>query len=189
MNVGGPLQPLQPSPAGASHVNAPPASGRLVRARALLNDFVTATCSKVPGTDARHIHLAAEAERLEQSLNDAIDAAKAHQPMDGKTKTGLIRHLEKTIKVHYELSQWEGTASEGRVKLLQKCMDMHDHLQRAIAPRDIHVEDLTNGIARKAHAIYFKMATGVDAERTIDGFALNGTPCEASQPRAKSLAR
>jgi hypothetical protein len=186
---GEPLQALQPSPVPTGHVQAPPSPGRLARFRALINDFVTATCSKVPGTDARHNYLAAEAAKLEQSLNDAIDAAKAHQPMNGITKSGLIRQLEKTIKVHYELSQWKGTASERQVKLLQQCMDMHDHLQQTIAPREIHMEDLTKGIARKAHAIYFKMATGMDAERTIDGFALKGTPREASQVNLLACAR
>jgi hypothetical protein len=188
---GGPLQPLAPAAAQplAGHVQAPPVLASLARARNLIGDFVTATCRNVPGSDARHRYLVAQARTLERSLNDAINTAKSNGPIAGKTKTGLIRLLEKAIEVHYELSQWKGTAKEDEVNLLHRCMDMHDDLQQAITPRVIQMAEITSRIARKAHAIYFKMATGVQVERTVDGFALMGTPCRAPQVKLLECAR
>lgn len=196
MSVGGPLQALQPThalpaqplQAVAGQVQAPQASG-MARARSVINDFVTAVCRNVPGSDARRRYLAAEAPKLEKSLNEAIDAAKATVPMAGKTNTELIGLLTKAIDAHYALSQWKGTDPEDEVKLLQTCMDMHDHLQQAIAPHVIHMEDIRRTIGRKAHAIYFKMATGVGAQRGFDGFELAGTPCKPAEVNLLACAR
>lgn len=184
----GPLLPLQSPNAGAvqvatqpvaGQVQAPRAPGRLARARDLISDFVTATGRLVAGGDLQK-YLAARAARLEKSLNEAIDA--------GKSRAELAKLVEVAVEVHYELSQWKGTTRKEEVELLQKCIDMHDHIQRIADPK-LDMANFTAMIARKAHTLYFNLATGVEARRTANGFAWDGTKRQPSQVDLLACAR
>lgn len=179
---GGPLLTLQPphavvlSAEAPEHVASPPAE-RLARARAVISDFVTSTGRLIAGSDNQQ-YLAGRAARLEKSLNAAI--------VDGKSHAELASLAETAFKVHYELSQSKGISQEAQLKLLQKCLDMYDGVERIVTPRTLHYWDVTKEIAYKAYLIQFKLATGMDVTWDVVRHLnlINLTP--KGKPRATS---